>query len=201
VINADLGGAEIVLRWLRKALRNALHLIDRILHPLRRRRARRTLERVGPVRSILFICHGNICRSPYAAVAYRQRLPGSLRGAYTIDSAGFIGPDRPSPPLALSVAARRGVDLSAHRSALLSREKIANASVVVVMSRVQKKAIQKEFRRAPDSILILGDLDQSPIRTRTITDPYSQTEDIFETSFTRIDRCLEQLTSLLAPRL
>jgi protein-tyrosine phosphatase len=189
------------MRWLRKAVRNALHLIDRILHPLRRRRARRTLERVGPVRSILFICHGNICRSPYAAVAFRQRCPGSLRGACAVESAGFIGPDRPSPSLALSVAARRGVDLSAHRSAPLSREKIANATVVVVMSRVQQKAIQKEYRRAPASILILGDLDQSPIVTRTITDPYAQTEDVFEASFARIDRCLEQLTRLLAPRI
>jgi protein-tyrosine-phosphatase len=178
-----------------------LHRVDRILHPLRRQRAKEALERVGPVRSIIFICHGNICRSPYAAVAFRDRLPESLRGAYDIDSAGFIGPDRPSPSLALSVAARHGIDLSAHRSALLSRERVANASVVVVMSREQRKAIQKEYRRAPASILILGDLDPSPIVTRTITDPYAQSEAVFEASFTRIDRCLEQLTRTLVPQI
>src|SRR2546427_12540743 len=45
----------------------------RLLHPWRRRAARETL-RTRALRSILVVCHGNICRSPVAAALLRQEI-------------------------------------------------------------------------------------------------------------------------------
>src|SRR5712692_6786997 len=103
-------------RW--RAVARALNrLPDRLLHPWRRRVAREALTSRGLPRLTLVVCHGNICRSPYAAAV----LGGLLHQGRDRDvvSAGFIGPDRPAPPEAVSVARARGVDLSRHRSRLL----------------------------------------------------------------------------------
>src|SRR2546422_3500209 len=90
----------------------------RLLHPWRRRAARRALSARAP-RSILVVCHGNICRSPFAAVLLQRALgPAGIR----VHSAGFIGPNRPSPPEAVTAAARYGVNLSDHRSRVRSEE-------------------------------------------------------------------------------
>src|SRR5262244_3858203 len=93
-------------------LRAARHAPERLLHRVRRRSARATLKRARP-RSLLVICHGNICRSPFAEVFLKRLLDAS---GTEVTSAGFIGPGRTPPQEAIGEAARRGEDLSSHRS-------------------------------------------------------------------------------------
>lgn len=143
------------------------------------------------VRSVLFVCYGNICRSPYAAAAY-ARLAGEAGGAVRVTSAGFIGPGRPSPPEAQTVAARRGLDLAAQRSRLITEPLVRDHDLIVVMERAQAAALARTFGR-DRGVLVLGDLDPEPIDTRTILDPYGRTEDEFEAVYARIDRCVRSL--------
>lgn len=178
-------------RWLR-------HLPDRALHPLRRRRAARSSRDAlraahSGTPDVLFVCHGNICRSPYAALAFEQDT--RRRGvAVRVTSAGFINPYQPCPAEALSVASRRG-DLSAHRSSLVTPERVQDADLVVVMSAAQARSIR---RRNPEArVLVLGDLDPLPIDRRTVRDPIGQSESIFEEVYARIDRCIESLVEAL----
>jgi protein-tyrosine phosphatase len=181
----------------RALARTLRHLPDRMLHGRRRRLATAALARSSNIRSVLFICHGNICRSPYAAAAFRTLLPPSLRGHVEIGSAGFIGPDRPPPAESLLVAGKRGIDLASHRSSLLSVEKVRRYDLLVVMEERQRRAIAATYPYR--ALLVLGDLDPEPIDTRTIRDPFAQTEAVFEQSFARIDRCLQLLVDTLYP--
>ena len=48
------------------------------------------------------------------------------------------------------------------------------------------------------TLLILGDLDPLPIRSRTITDPWGCDTQVVEQVYSRIDRCVEQLAELIA---
>src|SRR5207245_1676219 len=118
------------IRPLARALRRAP---ERRLHAWRRRAALVQLAQLGVPRSVLFVCHGNICRSPYAAYAFRQRIPPMFATAMRVDSAGFVGPGRPSPGTAIESAAHRGVDLSPHRARVLTRQRVEDSDVVVVM--------------------------------------------------------------------
>ena len=145
--------------------------------------------------AVLFVCHGNICRSPYAEHALVRDLPGSARGRWQAESLGFIRPGRPSPAEALAVAARRGVDLESHRSRLLTSESVAAARLIYVMSTAQKRAILSRFGADPGRVWILGDLDPDPIRKRTIRDPVDQPEEVFEAVYDRIDRCIAVIAS------
>ena len=172
------GAARAAGRWLRR-------LPDRLLHPRRRRRARERLSRgVPPDGRVLFVCHGNICRSPYAEKVLEREARGRL-GAV---SAGLMGPDRPAPEAALRVAAERGVDLEEHRSRLVSDDLLRSAALVVVMDPYQARALRDRhgFRQS----LVLGDLDPEPVRRRPIRDPIFRPPEFFREVYGRIDRCV-----------
>lgn len=167
------------------------HLPERVLHPARRAAATRSLK-AAPVRSVLVVCHGNICRSPYAAAVLRREL-GELPIA--VASGGFFGPGRPPPAEAIAAARARGIDLVAHRSALVSTEDVAHADVVVVMDRHQRGALIRSFGARPSRTILLGDLDPQPIRRRAVRDPVDQPVEVFDSVYDRIDRCVRGLAS------
>lgn len=68
---------------------------------------------------VLFVCMGNICRSPMAEGTFRAAVTkAGLDGLFHIDSAGTIGYHAGSPPdrRAQSTARKYGVDITAQRS-------------------------------------------------------------------------------------
>lgn len=179
---------------LRDAARAVYHLPDRLLHPLRRRRVERALRRAEPPGKVLFVCLGNICRSPYAEKALERAL-SDASAATEVVSAGFIGPDRTSPAAARQVAEERGLDLSEHLSRSLSDELLEASDLVFVMDRVQQRALRRRTER--DDVFLLGDLDPEWAGRRTVLDPVEQPPEVFEEVYGRIDRCVERLASLV----
>jgi len=137
-----------------------------------------------------------VCRSPYAAAAFARALDRQGGGSIQVTSAGFIGPGRIPPESALAAAERRGLDVSSHRSRLLTPEIIRAASVVVVMAADQAAGICARYG-TDVHVLVLGDLDPLPIATRTVTDPWGRSADVFDLVFDRIDRCVGQLVRLV----
>ena len=177
-----------IRRWI-------LNVPDRLTHATRRAAAIKRLEGNSP-RSVLFLCHGNVCRSPFAAAVFGRAIE-STNARISITSAGFIGPNRPSPPEALASASRFRIDLAAHRSALITPGSIGSADLIVVMSARQARAVKRTYRvRQPP--LVLGDLDPGPIETRTIVDPWGGPPELFDASYARIERCVRELTRLIA---
>ena len=179
---------------LRSIARFVRHAPDRALHATRHAAAVKAVAGTSGG-TVLFVCHGNICRSPYAEHALVRDLPGSAAGRWQAESMGFIRPGRPSPAEALAVAARRGVDLESHRSRLLTSESVAAARLIYVMSTAQRCAILSRFGAKPRRVWVLGDLDPEPIQRRTIRDPVDQPEEVFETVYDRIDRCIAIIAS------
>ncbi len=178
----------------KRVLRALQHAPDRAAHSLRRQQVARRWRGQRPS-TVLFVCHGNICRSPFAALLFGKLAEERLAGRIHTLSAGFIGPGRGSPPEALVASLRRGIDLGSHRSRLLTDRLIRKSDLVVVMSAEQERAIR---RLAGTNVLVLGDLDPEPIRERTIMDPWGGSDDDFDASYARIERCVRQLVLLLA---
>ena len=160
----------------------------------------RRLNRRPAPGSVLVVCHGNICRSPYAAAVLNSRL-ASLAGDHVqVASAGFVQPGRPSPDAAVAVAAARGFDLSGHRSHVLAAPEVFSADLILVMSAAQHWAIRALFGRRGHDVIILGDLDPEPIEAREILDPVEQPKEIFALSYSRIDRCIGEFVHATAGR-
>jgi protein-tyrosine-phosphatase len=99
--------------------------------------------------------------------------------------------------VAVEVAAARGLDLSVHRSRLLAAPEVHAADLILVMDMTQRRAIRAIFGRSGRDVLVLGDLDPKPIETRAIRDPVEQPKEVFELSYSRIERCVEELVRAL----
>lgn len=174
-------------------LKSARHLPDRMRHSSRRRAAiERLTAAVSWRANVLFVCHGNVCRSPFAEVLFDRRMldAGVSAPAFAVHSAGFVGPGRPSPAEAIAAAARVGLDLTANRSKLLTADLVHESSLIVVMTADQATRLQTTFAVDPAKLLVLGDLDPLPIETRSIRDPWKGSDDVFDASYARIDRCI-----------
>ena len=183
--------AEDVLMAGARGLR---HTPDRLLHPLRRRAVLRGLRARPTPRTMLVVCHGNICRSPFAAwLLARTLAPAGV----LVASAGFVGPGRTTPAEGVIAAARRGIDLSSHRSQLLTPVLAAEAHLIIVMDARQHRMVCERFGRAPGDVILLGDVDPQPIATRAIHDPVDQPLEAFEQSYARVERCVGVFISAL----
>jgi protein-tyrosine-phosphatase len=153
---------------------------------------------MGLPRSVVFVCTGNICRSPYAAHAFVAVLPPELREFMIVGSAGFVGPDRRTPENGLFAASAHGVDLRPHRSHVLTPELVQGVDLLVVMETEHRDRLLRSFGAPPDCIILLGDLDPEPIDTRTVRDPIFREVEVFTDTYARIDRCLAELYRGLA---
>ncbi|HEV2672029.1 MAG TPA: hypothetical protein VGU74_13125 [Gemmatimonadales bacterium] len=168
---------------------------DRLLHPLRRRKAVTALRARPRPTMLLVVCHGNICRSPLAAeLLSRAVAPLGI----TVRSAGLIGFNRPAPAEALAAAEGHRVSLSDHRSALITAQLARGADLIIVMDPTQRRYICERFGRRRADVVLLGDFDPAPVQTRTIRDPVDQRREVFDDVYARIARCVREFAATLA---
>ena len=177
----------------RPLLRAVRHGPDRLLHPFRRRRLLARLRRAPTPGSALFICLGNINRSPFAAAAFEREMASKGCNTLRVRSAGFIGPGRPVSEAAQRLGAERGLDLTGHVSRLIDPAEVCETDLVVVMDVKQRRRVARETGRRKRDIVVLGDLDPAHIVRRVVQDPYGHPREVFERVFDRIDRCVDVL--------
>lgn len=146
---------------------------------------------------ILFVCLGNICRSPTAegvlrAIAARE-FPGL---ALQVDSAGTADYHVGEPPDRRTIAAarRRGYDLARLRARRVTRADLARFDLVLAMDRTNLADLERLI--APDSRARLGlFLDYAPeCGFDEVPDPYSGGVEDFERV---IDLCESAARGLL----
>ncbi|HKV69736.1 MAG TPA: hypothetical protein VJN62_00700 [Gemmatimonadales bacterium] len=165
------------------------------LHPRRRARALASLRAAAPPQTVLVVCYGNICRSPYAAAALRRLLPPTATGT-RIESAGFVGAHRPAPANAIEVAAARGIDLRRHISRMVTPGVVSGSDLVIVMEPGQADMLGP-LGRTRRPVLILADLDPWSSKDRRIRDPVDQPRLVFAECYDRVDRCLAELVNTI----
>jgi protein-tyrosine phosphatase len=163
----------------------------------RRRRAVRLIERAAPVSSVLFVCLGNVCRSPFAAGVF-ARATALFQPPIRASSGGFVLSGHRSPRTAIDAAARQGVDLRDHRAAYAGRDAVRLADLVVVMDPEQRVDVMRRFLKPAARIVVLGDLDPVATSQRGIRDPMGCDDAVFNDTYDRIVRCVNELVNVLA---
>lgn len=137
---------------------------------------------------VVFVCSGNICRSPIAHVLFeKQARAATLRAvAVSMSTLGLVGRD--ADPHAVTVCAARGADVSFHRSQPVNPTLLQRATHIFVMEeahRVHLTALGVEAER----ILFLGAFDPLDAR-REIDDPVGKDLATFEACAARIERAV-----------
>lgn len=133
---------------------------------------------------ILFVCLGNICRSP-AAEGIMRRLVGQegISDRVEVDSAGTYGGHRgqlPDPRMR-SAAARRGLSLT-HRSRPIREEDFEQFDRIVVMDDMNYEDVHRlaPSRKAAERIFRMTEFcRRHPDRTY-VPDPYYEGHEGFE---------------------
>jgi protein-tyrosine-phosphatase len=93
---------------------------------------------------VLFVCSGNTCRSPLAAAAFRRLLDESGRNDIEVASAGTGAYEgSPASEGAYLVAIEAGLDLSSHRARLLDRDMVAEADLILAMSKGHLSRVER----------------------------------------------------------
>lgn len=123
--------------------------------------------------SILFVCLGNICRSPLADGALRHRVRQRDLG-WTVDSAGTGGWHRGDPPdpRAIEVARKHGVDISDLRGRRVHSDDFDRFDLILAMDHDNLAGLRRVAPRASPAELRLA-LDLVPGREgQAVADPY-----------------------------
>jgi protein-tyrosine-phosphatase/glutathione synthase/RimK-type ligase-like ATP-grasp enzyme len=154
--------------------------------PVRRHLERRARAAFRGARSILFVCLGNICRSPFAEHLARHFLPSDR----VISSAGYYPKaERACPEQAIVGAARWGIDLEGHRSQVLTYDLVRAAEAIFVFDEENYRRVQQDFPFSRPRLHFVGALNsRGPL---FIKDPYGGSPSAFDQSYQAIATALE----------
>lgn len=150
---------------------------------------------------ILFVCTGNICRSPFAAAladtVSRERGCVALKA----DSAGLLVlPGNPATPMAQRVAREYGVDLSRHRAKSVSAALVGGCDMILVMEQSHKTALLAAYPGICDKVALLRGFGRHGSRQRGIADPYGQDYEAYRFCYLDIQDAVLGLVEHLGSR-
>jgi protein-tyrosine-phosphatase len=160
----------------------------------------------GPPRSLMFVCKGNICRSPFAELAAKRWLDRA--GIFQVDcsSSGLEAvPGTPSPREAVEAASELGVLLTQHRSTTYALE-LAGAGGAIVVFEVGHFVQLRRHRTLRERVLLLPlflprEMTGWGYRRVAIEDPYGKPIAHFRRVYETIELALDAfLSQLYTPR-
>ncbi|GGZ01943.1 low molecular weight protein-tyrosine-phosphatase [Novosphingobium colocasiae] len=127
----------------------------------------------SPVLSVLFVCLGNICRSPLAEAALRETA-GAAGLSLLVDSAGtgswHIG--HPPDPRARAEAARHGIDIGSYRARQVTPDDFLRFDRIYALDRSNLSDLQKLAPAGATAQVALL-LDAVPaLAGQSVADPY-----------------------------
>jgi len=150
---------------------------------------------------VLFICSGNICRSPMAAGYFLHRVASEGLTDVEVDSAGTLGiRNSRASEEAIEAMAEIGVDISEHRSKGIKAKNLATIDVTLAMSHEHLEYLALRHPEGEDERLLLRAFEKGPRpdpNPLDLTDPIGQSVDFYRDQVPLITRCVDHLFGYL----
>jgi protein-tyrosine phosphatase len=142
------------------------------------------------VQRVVFVCTGNICRSPFAEAFARGR------GLTALSCGIDTRTDFPADPMAIAEAARRGVDLNPHRTTRWLEMKLEPTDLVIATQLRHALAVRKRARAAGCRTIVMSSLLLPDFQV--VSDPYGRDTQAFVTAFDQIEKAIARIMALSA---
>lgn len=150
------------------------------------------------MKNVIFVCTGNICRSPMAEGLLRHRAPASM--SLSVSSAGLAAGQN-MPPSQNSITAMRelGIDISQQRSRNLDAGSVEAADFLLVMTYGHLDAILMLYPEAAEKTFLVRHfmLNLKPLE-RDISDPIGQSLDVYRRCRDEIDEAIPSIIEHLS---
>ena len=154
--------------------------------------------------SLLFVCLGNICRSPVAEGVFRQVVAeAGLSGQIECDSAGTASYHTGQLP---DIRTRQNTlthNLTlTHRARRMTGEDLARFTYIIAMDEANFENVMKLSQRSvglthDDTIFLLREFDPAVSDQPNVPDPYYEGPDVFEEVYQIVYRCCGELLTYL----
>lgn len=150
------------------------------------------------ISNILFVCIGNICRSPFAGGLFNKLAAEKNLRHFNAQSAGLLalsGNDATFP--AQKVAADYGVDLTEHRAQIVSQKLVAWSDLILVMEKSQQDMLLKDFPEANGQVRLIRHFARFGSKQRGIADPYGLNYEAYRFCYLDIEDAVTGLIEYL----
>jgi protein-tyrosine phosphatase len=153
--------------------------------------------------TVLFVCLGNICRSPTAEGVFRYRLENAnLSSAFVVDSAGTGHWHVGSPPdrRAQETALQRGIDISHLRGRQVNDDDMERFDYIIAMDRANQQVLQQRADlRYRDKIHLMLEFTDA-FGLIDVPDPYYGGDGGFDQVIDLIERASDGLLEAILAR-
>jgi protein-tyrosine-phosphatase len=141
---------------------------------------------------IIFVCYGNIMRSPLAA-EFSKIFVQNTELNFTVESFGFhLNENRTSPKICQSVAASLGIDLSVHRSRRLLQKHISDKDIIFIFDHHNQEKLDK-FYDVENVFNLAEFIPLGMGKYRAIDDPYGHGEEAVHKCYSLIIEALKAI--------
>ncbi len=150
------------------------------------------------MKQIVFVCTGNICRSPTAEGILLHKCHEMGRDDMIVSSMGSHGlTDWAATDYAQAVCQENGIDISSHRARPLIGEELQNPDLILCMEPFQRQFVQTFFPWLRDKVFLLGIWPKKRNRKGSIQDPMGGSLEEYQRIFSIIQGHIDRIFPLL----